>query len=159
MRRDAYNYVIIAGCSRFGANIAQTLCSSGANVVVIDIDKTSFRKLSPEYSGYKIVGDATDIDTLIEAGIKKAYTLVAGTNYDNVNIMISQIAKQIFNINNVVSRLYDTKKEVIYGDLDIKIIRPTRLSIEEFEKLAPKKKVYEFNIFKGFEGRKKMEAL
>ena len=33
------NYIIIAGCSRFGANIASILSSKDYEVVIIDIDK------------------------------------------------------------------------------------------------------------------------
>ena len=54
--------------------------------------------------------------------------------------MISEIGKEIFNVENVVSRLYDTEKEIIYNDFDINIIYPTKLTINEFEKLLEKMK-------------------
>ncbi|WP_042277131.1 potassium channel family protein [[Clostridium] dakarense] len=130
------NYIIIAGCSRFGASIASILSAKGEDVVIIDIDKACFRKLSQNYSGFKLQGDATDIDVLMEAGIEKAKTVVAATDDDNTNIMIAQVAKTIFNVDKVVSRLYDIEKEVIYNGSDIKIIYPTKLTIDEFEKLV-----------------------
>lgn len=136
MMEKKYNYVIVAGCSRFGANIATMLSAQGKDVVVIDKDKASFRKLLADYSGFEVHGDAMDIDVLIEAGIKKADVVVVATDNDNTNIMISQIARGIFNTHQVVSRLYDTEKEVIYNDLDIKIIRPAKLSINEFERVV-----------------------
>lgn len=134
------NYIIIAGCSRFGANIASILSSKGYEVVIIDINKSNFRKVSRDYSGFKIEGDAIDVDVLIEAGIKNADTLVCATNNDNTNIMISEIGKKIFNVENVVSRLYDTEKEIVYKDFDINIIYPTKLTINEFEKLLEENK-------------------
>lgn len=135
MKKDSYNYIIIAGCSRFGANIASILSSQGKDVVVIDNDITSFRKLSSDYSGFKINGDACDIDVLLEAEIKKADIVVAATNDDNTNIMISQISSEMFNVPKVVSRLYDTEKEIVYRDFDIKMIRPAKLSMDEFERV------------------------
>lgn len=81
-------------------------------------------------------GDATDIDILMEAGIKKANIVLAATDDDNTNIMISQIASELFEVDKVVSRIYDTEKEIVYSDLDVKIIRPAKLSINEFERLA-----------------------
>lgn len=135
MKKNSYNYIIIAGCSRFGANIASILSSQGKDVVIIDNDMTSFRKLSTDYSGFKINGDATDVDILLEAGIKKADIVVAATNDDNTNIMISQISSEMFNVPKVVSRLYDTEKEIVYRDFDIKMIRPAKLSIDEFERV------------------------
>ena len=118
-----------------GCNIATELSLSGRDVVIIDINENSFRKLSANYSGFKVVGDATDIDTLMEVDIYKATMLIAATNDDDVNIMISLIAKNILNIDTVITRLYDNEKEVVYEGLDIKIIRPTTLTINEFDKL------------------------
>lgn len=140
MKMKKNNYIIIAGCSRFGANIASILSSKDYEVVIIDIDKSNFRKISRDYSGFKIEGNATDVEVLVEAGIKKADTLVCATNNDNTNIMISEIGKEIFNVENVVSRLYDTEKEIVYKDFDINTIYPTKLTINEFEKLLGKMK-------------------
>ena len=71
----------------------------------------------------------------MEVDIYKATMLIAATNDDDVNIMISLIAKNILNIDTVITRLYDNEKEVVYEGLDIKIIRPTTLTINEFDKL------------------------
>ena len=135
MKKTNFEYIIIVGCSRFGTNIATELSLSGRDVVIIDINENSFRKLSANYSGFKVVGYATDIDTLMEVDIYKARMLIAATNDDDVNIMISLIAKNILNIDTVITRLYDNEKEVVYEGLDIKIIRPTTLTINEFDKL------------------------
>lgn len=136
MKKNKCNYVLVAGCGRFGANIASMLSEQGKDVVVIDRNNSSFRKLSSDYSGFTIEGDATDIDELVEAGIAKADIVVAATNDDNVNIMISQIASKIFNVSKVISRLYDTEKETVYKDFNIQIIYPSRLSISAFEDLV-----------------------
>lgn len=144
------NYIIIAGCSRFGANIASILSDKGEDVVILDIDKNNFRKLSKDFGGFKIEGDATDIDVLINSGIEKAKILVAATDDDNVNIMISQIARQIFSIDKVVSRLYDTEKEIAYNDFGINIIYPAKLTINEFEKVLSINDELRKPIKKGF---------
>ncbi|GAA0696352.1 hypothetical protein GCM10008904_00270 [Paraclostridium ghonii] len=136
MKRKKNNYVIVAGCSRFGVNIATMLSLKGKDVVIIDINENSFRKIPPSYSGYKIQGDATDIEILKDSGIEKASMIVVATDDDNVNIMIAQIADEIFKVESIVSRLYDTEKEIIYNDLNIKIIRPVKLTIEEFENIT-----------------------
>ncbi|WP_250672957.1 TrkA family potassium uptake protein (plasmid) [Paraclostridium ghonii] len=136
MKRKKNNYVIVAGCSRFGVNIATMLSLKGKDVVIIDINENSFRKIPPSYSGYKIQGDATDIEVLKDSGIEKASMIVVATDDDNVNIMIAQIADEIFKVESIVSRLYDTEKEIVYNDLNIKIIRPVKLTIEEFENIT-----------------------
>lgn len=135
MKKNTYNYIIVAGCSRFGANIASMLSAQGKDVVILDNNSLSFRKLSPDYSGFTTLGDATDINVLAQAGIAKADVVVAATNDDNTNIMIAQIASKIFNVPKVISRLHDTEKEIVYQDFNIQIIYPSRLTISKFEKL------------------------
>lgn len=49
--------------------------------------------------------------------------------------MISQIGKEIFNIPQVIARVYEPKKEVLYNNSGIKIISPTKLFSEEFKKI------------------------
>jgi trk system potassium uptake protein TrkA len=135
MKKNNGKYVLVAGCGRLGANIASVLSAQGKDVVVLDSNSTSFRKLSPDYSGFAIQGDATDIDMLTQAGIEKADIVVAATNDDNTNVMIAQIASKIFAVPKVISRLYDTEKAIVYQDYSIQLIYPSRLSINEFEKL------------------------
>lgn len=135
MKKSDYNYIIVAGCSRLGANIASTFSSQGKDVVVLDKNSLSFKKLSSDYGGFTTLGDATDMDVLINAGIEKADVVVAATDDDNINIMIAQIASKLFNVPKVISRLYDTEKDLVYQDFNVQIIYPSRLSISEFEKL------------------------
>ncbi|WP_366946798.1 NAD-binding protein [Desulfosporosinus nitroreducens] len=68
--------------------------------------------------------------------MSKADVVVAATNDDNTNIMIAEIASKLFNVSQVITRLYDTEKEVVYQDFNIQIIYPSRLSLCEFEKLT-----------------------
>lgn len=135
MKHHDASYVLVAGCGRLGANIASVLSAQGKDVVVLDVANTAFRKLSPDYGGFSIEGDATDLAMLERAGIEKAGIVVAATNDDNTNVMIAQIASKIFAVPKVISRLYDTEKEIVYQDYPIRLIYPSRLSISEFEKL------------------------
>jgi trk system potassium uptake protein TrkA len=126
---------IIIGCGRLGANIADMFAVQGKDVVIIDSEESSFRKLSSDYSGFKIEANATDFEALKLAGIEKAVLVVAVTDNDNVNIMVSQIAKVIFNVPKVIMRIYDTDKEQINDGYSIDTIYPVKLSLEAFELL------------------------
>ena len=139
MRLKKKNYIVIVGCSQFGATIASTFSQQGCDVVVIDQNDMAFRKLEYGFSGYKVIKDGTDVEVLIQAGIEQASLVVAATEDDNANIMIARIAKEIFHVEDVVSRLYDVDKQVLYQDLEVKIIRPTRLTMQEFDKLMTRR--------------------
>ena len=105
------SYTIIVGCGRLGANLAGTMSDEGADVLIIDTDEGSFRKLSPSYGGITVVGDATDMQILREADIAKATAVVSVTNNDNTNILVAQIAKEMFHVPHVIARLYDPERE------------------------------------------------
>lgn len=129
------DYTIIIGCGRLGANLANTLSENGTNVLIMDKYENSFRKLSSSYGGLTLVGDATDISALKEAGIEHAQVFVSVTNNDNANIMAAQIAKESYHIPHVVCRLYDPERECVYHEFGIETICPAVLSEKEISKL------------------------
>jgi trk system potassium uptake protein TrkA len=126
---------IIIGCGRLGANLANTLSNDGKSIVIIDQNKESFRKLSTSYGGITLIGNATEIAVLMEAEIDKATSVISVTNNDNTNIMVAQIAKELFHIEQVVARLYDPERECVYQEFDIKTICPAVLSTKEIDKM------------------------
>lgn len=131
-------YMVIIGCGRLGANLANTLSDDGGNVLIIDKNKESFRKLSPTYGGLSAVGDGMDFETLKDAELEKADFLVVVTNNDNVNIMIAQIAREFFKVKHVIARLYDPERECVYREFGIDTICPAVLSAKEIEKILCK---------------------
>ena len=128
--------IIIAGCSRFGAGLAGELSEHGDDVIIIDKDNDAFRKLPPNFSGFQIVGNVTHPDLLEDAGIGNASVVVAATDDDNINCMLAQMARRIYDVGEVFARLNDTDKEHLIGGLNIKAIYPARLSIEKFKELS-----------------------
>ncbi|MGN0628444.1 MAG: potassium channel family protein [Oscillospiraceae bacterium] len=133
------SYTVIIGCGRLGANIADTLSDKGGNVLIMDKDKRAFRKLSLSFGGLEVEGDGMDLEALDEAGIKRAETVLAVTDDDNTNIMIAQLAKEVFNVDRVISRLYDPERECVYRELGIDTICPAVLSENEVDRLLLKK--------------------
>lgn len=128
-------YTIIVGCGRLGASLADKLSDQGGSVTVVDKSQDSFRKLDAAYGGLTLVGDATDIATLRAANIQQADVIVSVTNDDNANIMVAQIARELYHIPSVVCRLYDPEREYVYREFGINTICPAILSAQEIGKL------------------------
>ena len=134
-KKENFNYTIIAGCGRLGASLARTLSDNGGDVIIIDKNPNAFQKLSSSFGGIVMTGDATDMLVLNEAEIKKATAVISVTNNDNTNIMVAQLAKELFNIEYVIARLYDSDRECIYQEFGIDTICPAELSTKEIYKL------------------------
>ena len=136
-------YIVVIGCGRLGSLLASQLSAQGHSVVVVDKDTDTFENLSGEFSGFQIVGDAAELSTLKQAKAGKANCLLAVTREDNVNLMVAQVAKTVFEIPVVLARVFDPGREAIYSDFDIETISPTQLSADLFlqkldQKLDPK---------------------
>ena len=129
------SYTVIAGCGRLGAGLADALSEAGENVLVIDRDRDSFRKLTPSFGGLTLLGDATDLDVLNDADLRKADALVCVTNDDNTNILVAQLAREQYRVGRVIARLYDPERECVYRELQIDTICPARLSAMEIARL------------------------
>ncbi len=113
------------GCGRVGARIAGLLDHTGNDVTVIDTDARSFRRLPAGFGGETIIGTGIDEDILRKAGIETADAFIAVTNGDNRNIMAAQVARLIFQVPEVVCRIYDPVREDTYRRLGLTTVCPT----------------------------------
>jgi len=129
-----FDKFIIVGCGRFGSSLAGLLSENGRNVVMIDREKESFRRLPPGYSGLEVVGDGIEPGTYAQARIQRGDTLIATTDNDNVNCMIAEMGKKLFHLPVVFVRLTDPAKEQLLEGLGSMTISPVSLSIQEFSR-------------------------
>jgi trk system potassium uptake protein TrkA len=125
-------YIVIVGCGRLGSHLANQLSREGHSVVVIDTNEATFNDLSPDFSGFRVEGDAVHMAVLKEAKLKKADVLIATTHEDNVNLMVAQVARKVFGVPNVLARVFDPKREEVYARLGIETICPTSVAAEIF---------------------------
>ncbi|MFH0941465.1 MAG: TrkA family potassium uptake protein [Chloroflexota bacterium] len=122
--------VLIMGCGRVGAKLAELLDKAGQKVTVLDIDEYSFRRLPADFGGTLLVGSGTDQEKLKKAGVSEADFFLTLTQGDNRNIMAAQIAKHIFNVPRVICRIYDPRRKELFGELGIETISPTTIFAE-----------------------------
>lgn len=126
-------YIIIAGCRKVGSNLALALSQQDHDVVVIDSDASNFDALGSGFNGITIAGIPIDEDILRSAGIEQADCLAAVTNDDNMNMMISQIARKLFHVPQVITRVYDPKREAVFRQMGLDTICPTSLAVDRIK--------------------------
>lgn len=106
--------IIIAGCGRVGATLADKLSLEGHDVSVVDKNQDSFERLGKTFKGQTIKGMVFDGEALKAAGIEKADAFLAVTSGDNSNVVSATIAKDVFRVPTVVARIYDPRRAEIY---------------------------------------------
>ena len=125
-------YVIIMGCGRVGARLASQLIATGHEVLVMDMVPAAFERLGRDFPGATLVGNGIDHDDLVKAGIERADAFAAVTQGDNRNIMAAQIAKHIFKVPRVVTRIYDPIRQDTFKALGLDAISPTVIGAKVF---------------------------
>jgi trk system potassium uptake protein len=125
-------YVIIMGCGRVGARLAQLLVASGHEVLILDTNASAFDRLGRDFAGSTMVGNGIDHDVLVKAGIERANAFAAVTQGDNRNIMASQIAKHVFKVPRVVTRIYDPIRQDTFQTLGLEAVSPTVIGANVF---------------------------
>ena len=124
-------YIVIAGCGRLGVHLANQLSREGNSVVVIDVNEVKFKNLSAEFSGFRMEGDASELEILKRAKTQEAQKLIAVTRNDNVNLTIAQIAQVVLHVPTVVARVSDPQREAIFRELGIHTVCPVLLATDE----------------------------
>ncbi len=112
-------HVVVIGCGRVGSELAGALERLDHTVAIIDKKQDAFRRLPKGFGGYRLVGFGFDRDTLEAAGVRDATAVAAVTSGDNSNIMAARVARETFEVEHVVARIYDPRRAVIYQRLGI----------------------------------------
>jgi trk system potassium uptake protein TrkA len=88
-------YIVIAGLTSIGRNLAEFLSKERNEVVVVDLDAAKCTEIAACSDVMVITGDATKKSVLEEANAKNANAAVAVTNDDSDNLMICMLAKEM----------------------------------------------------------------
>jgi len=121
--------ILVVGCGKVGSRLASVLSEQGHDVSVIDSDPENFDMLSANFRGMTLQGVPIDLDVLKRAGIEGCDAVAAVTQDDNINIMVSQLAREIFKIKNVIARIYDPNREDVFSHFGLRTVCPTNLTV------------------------------
>lgn len=124
-------HVIVVGCGRVGSELAVRLEREHHSVAIIDKRAVSFRRLPDDWPGQTVVGFGFDQDDLRAAGAESADALAAVTSGDNSNILTARIARETFEIPNVVARIYDPRRAAIYQRLGIPTVGTVAWTVDQ----------------------------
>jgi trk/ktr system potassium uptake protein len=123
--------VMIIGCGRVGAVLANRLDEGGHEVVVLDRNQQAFRRLAEKFSGERIVGNGLVEEFVRPTLEKKTDMLFAMTDKDNINLMIAQRVKLNLQPGKVIAVVHDSILAGIYKELGVQTVCPTDLVIKD----------------------------
>ena len=127
--------ILVVGCGRVGANLVRQLDDAGHDVAVLDDEVDSLKRLSEfddyNFTGVAVIGVPIDVDVLRQAGIETCDAVAAVTDSDNINIMVAEIARDIFHVDRVVCRIADpTRNKTFSRQFALDTVCPTDLTVQ-----------------------------
>ena len=114
------SFIIVVGGGQVGKNVTRTLLELGHEVVVLEQRRDRYLLLDEEFGHRARYGDATELSVLESAGIRRpADIVVAVTGDDEDNIVIGQLAKELYGIAKVVARVNDPRNQAHFDLLGV----------------------------------------
>ena len=117
--------VMIVGCGRLGAILANVLLDRGDDVTMIDTNPENFRRLRPRTTLHMFVGDGGSHEVLRRTGIDGVEIFIAATGQDTTNALAAQSAQITFGVRSVICRVNDPIRRLMYEELGLKTVSPT----------------------------------
>ncbi len=123
--------VAIAGAGKVGTYIADDLHKAGHDVLVIEKEVDHVARLRSFLDVRFFVADACEISELHKADLSDVDVMVAATGEDQVNLVVSLLAKQEFAIPRVVARVNHPKNQWLFNEtwgVDVSVSTPHLLT-------------------------------
>jgi voltage-gated potassium channel len=89
--RGMSDHVVICGWGRVGREVARFLAQAGNQIVIVDRKN----ELAERIPHPNVIGDVTDDETLLAAGIERAATLVAALDTDADNLFVTVASRSM----------------------------------------------------------------
>jgi len=108
------NHIIVCGSGATGATVIRELLATRHAFVAVDRDAERMQKLEAEAGKGRfphILGDATDDEILVAAGVRDALGLVAALPSDKDNLFVTVSARQLNPKLRIVSRCIESGTE------------------------------------------------
>jgi len=114
-------YILITGGGNVGFYLAKRLLNNNHTVALIEKNKELCEEIAKEQNILIVNGDACDPAFLEEAGAKRADVVAAVTGDDEDNLIICQLAKNVFNVSRTVARVNNSKNTRIFSELGVDV--------------------------------------
>jgi trk system potassium uptake protein TrkA len=143
--------VIIVGCGRVGASLAKVLDTPENTVVIVDNDPDAFARLGGEFQGRTVVGTGFDEKVLLDANVDEADAFAAVTGRDNVNLMASEVARRLYDVPHVITRLIDPNRMDLYQRLGLDYVCDTEYVSENISSKIRARQAHHIDTFGDYE--------
>ncbi|HVF11341.1 MAG TPA: NAD-binding protein [Abditibacteriaceae bacterium] len=112
-------YAIIIGGGKIGYHVTRSLINANYEVLLLEKNIAIYRRLAADLGDVVMQGDGCDPLILKAAGIERADLVVAATEDDADNLVISQMASHCFGRKKIIARVNNPDNDPLYDELGI----------------------------------------
>jgi trk system potassium uptake protein TrkA len=151
-------YIIVVGAGQIGQPLIEIATSERNEVVVVEFDEERAEAAARRFDCLVLNDDATEVDTLEEAGIDRADAVISTTDQDATNIMISLLATE-HDVPAVVSVVHNPEHMRLFRRIGVTTMEnPQRLiaeylyrtvkrpSIQDYMRVGDHAEVFEITV-------------
>jgi trk system potassium uptake protein TrkA len=132
-------YVIVVGAGKVGWNLGRELLEKGHEVTLIEKDQNRYMAVEQELEHNVQYGDASELWVLERAGIGRADMVITVTGDDEDNILICQVAKEKYMVDQIIARVNNPRNKQWFDLLGINpVVSATDLILRLIEHEVPK---------------------
>ncbi|UPW01247.1 TrkA family potassium uptake protein [Halorussus gelatinilyticus] len=156
-------YLVIVGAGDIGSQLIEIATQNDNDVVVIEKDPARAEAAASQFDALVLNDDATIMDTLEEAGGDRADALIATTQHDATNVMVSLLGKEL-EIPSIVSVVHNPEHMSLFRQIGVNVMEnPQRLiadylyravkrpSIKDYMRVGDRAEVFEITVQEGAE--------
>jgi len=114
-------YIIIVGAGKVGYFLSKRLCEDKHVVCIVEKNKSTCEEIARELKVLVIRGDGCDPQILEQAGAARADVVAAVTGDDEDNLIICQLAKELFHVQRTIGRVNNPQNEPTFSELGVDI--------------------------------------
>ena len=127
--------ILVIGCDQVGAALVRDLERIGHDISLIEKDPEQLKRLDAfddyRFGGTALVGDPTAPDVLRRGGGENCDAVAAVTKDDNINLMVAQIARELFGVKHVIARVAEPSRKEVYTErFGLRIVCGTNLTAQ-----------------------------
>jgi trk system potassium uptake protein len=132
-------YVIVVGAGKVGWNLGRELLEKGHEVTLIEKGRNRYLAVEQELEHNVQYGDASELWVLERAGIARADMVIAVTGDDEDNMLICQVAKEKYMVEQTIARVNNPRNKQWFELLGISpVVSATDLILRLIEHEVPK---------------------
>lgn len=129
--------ILIYGWGQLAASAVNELAEYGREITVLGKERSQLERLSGN-PGVAVVLLTEPVmqDYLLEAGISHTDVFLALSDDDHENLLLAQVARQMFNVPHVVCHVESPQLQIMYTTLGLNVVGYSRGIVQDIRQVV-----------------------